>query len=105
MGVGMCVGAYVHIRVMCIRAYQIGRKRREGKERHDEKREQRKKGGMGVMVPAAVGTTTGLGFGLVMIGLIVMMKEMTGRDMEWDKVSMWKKIKMKLDKEVKKNWQ
>jgi hypothetical protein len=79
-----------------------GRERREGKERHDEKKEQRKKGGMGVMVPAAVGTTTGLGFGLVMIGLIVMIKAMTERAMEWDKISMWRKIKMKLHAEIKK---
>lgn len=48
------------------------------------------------MVPAAVGTTTGLGFGLVMIGLIVKMKEMAARDREWDIISMGGKIKIRL---------
>lgn len=102
VGVGMCVNAYVQIRMLCICVYKEGRKRREGKERHAEKREQRKKGGMGVMVPAAVGTTTGLGFGLVMIGLIVMMKEMAERDSEWDKISMWRMNKMRLYTEIRK---
>ena len=38
--------------------------------------------GRGVIVPAAVGTITGFGFGLVMIGLIVKMEERTGKGRE-----------------------